>query len=96
MNVTGPPELDTLGIRPDTADEDTLRAVAIGPSQPARGGIVSGTKPAKRRAARLGDIKGTSNATAFAFGPEAQLASRWLSSAEVRQLEKDTGTCRIL
>ena len=95
MNVTSPPERDTLGITRDTADEDTLRAVVIGPSRSARG-IVSGTRPAKRRAARVGSKQDTSNTTAISSGPEAQLASRWLSSAEIKQLEEDTGTCRVL
>ena len=96
MNTIDPPEPDTLIITPYTDDEDTLPAVVIGPSQPAYGGIVNGTRPAKRRAARVGGNKGTSNAATIALGPEAQLASKWLSSAEVKQLEEDTGTCRVL
>ena len=96
LNTIDPPEPDTLIITPVTDDEDILRAVATAPSQPAYGGIVKGTKPAKRRAARVGGNKDTSNATAIAIGAEAQLASRWLSSAELRQLEKDTGMCWVL
>jgi hypothetical protein len=95
LKVTGPSELDALGITRDTADEDILRAVVIGPSQPVRGGIVSGAKPAKRQASRMGGKKRANNATAIAFGPEAQLVSKWLSSAQVKQLEKDTGTCQM-
>lgn len=96
MKVAGPSELDALGITRDPADEDTSRAVVIGPSQPARGQIVSGANPTKRQATRVGGKMPGSNATTIAFEPEAQLASRWLSSAEVKQLEKDTGTCRML
>lgn len=96
MKDTGPPGHDTLGITRDTADEDILRAVVVGPSQPARSRIVSGMQPAKRRATRVGGKKRASNPTATTSRPEARLASRWLSSAEVKQLERDTGTCRIL
>lgn len=96
MKVAGPSELDALGITRGPADEDILRTVVIGPSQPARGQIVSGTNLTKRQATRVGDKMPGSNATAIALGPEARLSSRWLSSAEVKQLEKDTGTCRML
>lgn len=87
---------NTLGITRDTADEDILRTVVIGPSQPKRGTIVSSMRPARHRATRVDGKRRASNATAITSGPEAQLASRWLSSAEVKKLEKDKGPCRIL
>jgi len=96
LNVSDLPVLDALGITRDTADEDILRAVVIGPSQPAHDVIVSGAKPAKRQATQLGSKKRASSVTTIAFEPEAQLASKWLSSAQVKQIEKDTGTCRML
>jgi hypothetical protein len=95
LNVSDPPDFDAFGITRDTGDEDILRAVVIGPSQPARDIIGGDTKPVKRRAIQHGGKKDTSTATAIAFGPEAQLASKWLNSAQVKQLEKDTGTCRM-
>ena len=96
LKFSGPPDLDALRTTGDTADEDVLRTVGPGPSKSAQGVMVSDAKPSKRRVARAGSKRGASNATATGLGPEALLASKWLSSAQVKQLEKDTGACRML
>jgi len=96
LKLSGSPDLDVLGTTRDPTDEDTLRVAEVGPSKSARGVIISSAGPARRRTTRGDGKRRASRATSVGFGPEAQLASKWLSSAQVRQLEKDTGMCRML
>ena len=96
LGLSDPLNLGALGITRDTADEDILRVMGIDPSKSTQDVIVSDTKPVKRRVIQGDDKKRANSATAIGFGPEAQLASRWLTSAQVRQLEKDTGMCSVL
>jgi hypothetical protein len=92
LKFPGPPDLDALGIATDTTDEDTLQAVGVRLSKSSvRDVIVGGTKPASRQVTREGGKMRASKAAAVRPGPETQLASKWLNSAQVKQLEKDTG-----
>lgn len=93
LKLPDSPNLGALGVNRDMADEDILE---IGPSKSAQHVIVSDSKPFKRRVIREGNKERANNTTTIGFGPEAQLASKWLNSAQVKQLEEDTGMCRIL
>jgi len=96
LKLSGLPVPDALRINRGTTDEDISRAAGISPSKSAQDVLVIDAKPLKRRVIREGDKKRASHTTTISSGPEAQLASKWLNSAQVRQLEKDTGMCRML
>lgn len=96
LELSDPLNLGALGITRDTTDEEILPVVGIGPSKSTQDVIVSDAEPVKHRVIQGDDKKRANSATAIGFEPEAQLASRWLTSAQVRQLEKDTGMCYVL